>query len=251
MTTHYRQSNSIMTINVCLGFALLMLFNIGCREKIRSIPVLDENATSNSFQDNELSNDQQRFQKLNFKFNDLDLYQRVQDLNLRQFKEYGTFYTNDFTIYQINNLDLLEDNLYIKQIYLYFIDDSLHKIQAHTTKNMANFFLSKYKGAKLVLRDRFNKDLVDEEGIGERKSGKIRINRKLNNYLIKWRSNDRLISYLVDESAQKNFESLEELIDIEDRKERMLEPLYIFSVESYRYRNLLARVKYDEYLTRR
>ena len=96
--------------------------------------------------------------KLQFQFSNLELYHEIDDINLDQFKKFGTFYTRDFTIYQINDLDLLEDNQYITEIYLYFIDNSLHKIQAFTTKNMSDFFLSKYGGAKLVLKDRFNKN---------------------------------------------------------------------------------------------
>ena len=184
--------------------------------------------------------------KLLFQFNNLDLFQDIQSLNLNQFKKYGTFYTKDFTIFQIKDLDLLEDNQYISEVYLYFIDNSLHKIQAFTTKNMADFFLSKYGGAKLVLKDRFNKDLFSKEGAIRNKSGQIIMNKNLNNYKLKWNTSDRLISYQVDESAQKNFEALEELIDLDNQQKITIKPTYVFTIQSEQYEQLLARVKYDE-----
>ena len=189
--------------------------------------------------------------ELKFKFSNLDLYQRLENLNLDQFKKYGTFYTNDFTIFHVNNMDLLEDNLYIVEVYLYFIDRELHKIQAHTTKNMSDFFLSKYGGARMVINDRFNKDLVAAEGAIYRSGKKVHINKNLNNYKLKWKRTDRLISYQVDESAQKNFVAIEELVDIENQKDIKIKPKYVFTIESEKYRKLLARVKRDDLLARK
>lgn len=189
--------------------------------------------------------------ELKFKFSNLDLYQNIVELNLDQFKKYGTFYTKNFTIYHVNNLDLLEDNLYIVEIYLYFVDSTLHKIQAHTTKNMSDFFLSKYGGARLVLMDRFNKDIVTQEGAIEKIAGKYQMNKNLNNYKLKWAGKDRLISYKVDESAQKNFLVIEELVDIDNQARIEVEPDYVFTIESMAYPELLARVKMDDVLTRR
>lgn len=186
--------------------------------------------------------------KLIFQFSNLDLYQEIGDVNLEQFKKYGSFYTRDFTIFQIRNLDLLEDNQYISEIYLYFIDSTLHKIQAFTTKNMADFFLSKYGGAKLVLKDRFNKDLAMTEGATQKKSGYTLMNKNLSNYKLKWRGGDRLISYQVDETAQKNFEALEELVDLDNQEKIRIRPSYVFTIQSDQYTQLLSRVKHDEAL---
>lgn len=184
--------------------------------------------------------------KLQFQFSNLELYQSINKVNLDQFKKYGTFYTRDFTIFQINNLDLLEDNQYISEIYLYFVDNSLHKIQAFTTKNMADFFLSKYGGAKLVLKDRFNKELAMTEGAIRRKAGKVLMNKNLSNYKLKWSTDDQLISYQVDETAQKNFEALEELVNLENQQKIRIKPSYVFTIQSDEYMMLLARVKRDE-----
>ena len=189
--------------------------------------------------------------KMQFQFSNLELYQQIEQINLDQFKKYGTFYTNDFTIYQINNLDLLEDNQYITEIYLYFIDRRLHKIQALTTKNMANFFLSKYGGAKLVLKDRFNKDLAMKEGAIRKKSGQTYMNKNLSNYKLKWNGEDRLISYQVDETAQKNFEALVALVDLDNQQKIKVKPSYVFTIQSDKYTQLLARVKYEEALASR
>ncbi len=184
--------------------------------------------------------------KMKFSFTSLDLYQDINSINHNHFKKYGTFYTRDFTIYQVKNLDLLEDNLYISEIYLYYVDKSLHKIQAFTTKNMSDFFLSKYGGAKLILKDRFNKNLAMTEGAVQQISGKTQMNKNLNNYKLKWKSADRLIYYQVNESAQKNFEALEELIDIENQQKIEIEPKYIFTIQSSKYNLLLARIQRDE-----
>lgn len=184
--------------------------------------------------------------KMKFSFTSLDLYQDINSINLSHFKKYGTFYTRDFTIFQVRNLDLLEDNLFISEVYLYFVDNSLHKIQAFTTKNMSDFFLSKYGGAKLILKDRFNKNLAMTEGAVQQISGKTQMNKNLSNYKLKWKSTDRLIYYYVNESAQKNFEALEELIDIENQQKIEIEPKYIFTIQSSRYNQLLARIQRDE-----
>ena len=47
---------------------------------------------------------------------------------------------------------------------------------------------------------------------------KVIMNKNLSNYKLKWKTDDRLISYQVDETAQKNFEALEELIDIDNQQ---------------------------------
>jgi hypothetical protein len=184
--------------------------------------------------------------KLKFQFSQLDLHQPIVDVNLDQFKKYGDFYGREFTIYQVKNLDLLEDNQYISEIYLYFVDSTLHKIQALTTKNMADFFLSKYGGAKVVLKDHFNKQLVQSEGVAHRRYGKIKMNKNLSNYKLKWRADDRLISYQVDETAQKNFEALEELINLDNQQKIRIKPKYVFTIQSKNYNQLLAHAKSDD-----
>jgi hypothetical protein len=189
--------------------------------------------------------------KLKYKFSDLDLYQDLQQLNLRHFKKFGAFYTEDFTIYHVGNLDLLEDNMYIVEIYLYYIDRRLHKIQALTTKNMADVFLSKYGGAKLVVNDRFNKDLVKKEGAIYKRAGRTHMNKNLNNYKLKWKQNDRSIAYMVDESAQKNFETIEEMVELEGQTKMRYKPKYVFTIQSDEYPQLLSRVKYEEILARK
>jgi hypothetical protein len=186
-----------------------------------------------------------------FKFSSIDLFQDIMELNLEQFKEYGTFYTRNFNIYHVNDLDLLEDNLYIVEIYLYFVDSTLHKIQAHTTKNMADYFLSTYGGAKLMLMDRFNKDIVIQEGAISKIAGKYQMNKNLNSYRLKWTGKDRVISYKVDESDQKNFEVIEELVDIDNQARIQIKPDYVFTIESKEYAGLLSRVKMDDFISRR
>jgi len=184
--------------------------------------------------------------ELMYKLSSLNLYEKMENINPAQFKKFGSFYTRDFTIFQVNNLDLLEDNLYFNEVYLYFIDSTLHKIQAHTTKNMSDFFLSKYGGAKLVLRDRFNKDLVSTEGAIYRSGSNYHMNKNLNNYKLKWALQDRSISYQVDESAQKNFEVIEELVDLDNQQDIKIKPDYIFTIQSEQYKQLLARIKMEE-----
>jgi len=184
--------------------------------------------------------------KLQFEFSTLELYQQIEDINLAQFKKYGTFYTRDFTIYQIKDLDLLKDNQYISEIYLYFVDSTLHKIQALTTKNMSDFFISKYGGARLVLKDRFNKELAKNEGAIRKRSGQIVMNKNLSNYKLKWNDNDRLISYQVDETSQKNFDAIEQLIDLDNQQKIRVRPSYVFTIQSDRYGGLLSRIKNQE-----
>ena len=134
-------------------------------------------------------------------------------------------------------------------VYLTFKIDRKYACNYTTIKNgkMVLVIDTGYENeAKLVLNDRFNKDLVMKAGALRRRTGKIRMNKNLNNYKLKWKSPDRLISYQVDESAQKHFEALEELVNIENQQKIKIKPTYIFTIQSNHYKQLLARVKYDE-----
>jgi hypothetical protein len=97
-----------------------------------------------------------------------------------------------------------------------------------------------------VLKDRFNKELAMTEGAIRRKAGKVFMNKNLSNYKLKWSTDDQLISYQVDETAQKNFEALEELVNLDNQQKIRVKPSYVFTIQSDDYSMLLARVKRDE-----
>ena len=66
-----------------------------------------------------------------FQFSSLELNQHLKDLDLRVFKHYGEFYTDDFSIYKLHRLDYLVESYFIEDINLYFIDSLLVKIQVY------------------------------------------------------------------------------------------------------------------------
>ena len=76
------------------------------------------------------------------------------------------------------------------------------------------------------------------------------MNQNLSNYKLKWKGSEKLISYQVDETAQKNFEALEELVTEENQQKIKVKPSYVFTIQSNEYPSLLTRVKRDEALAR-
>lgn len=182
---------------------------------------------------------------LPFKFSDLKLYQNLADLNLNHFKKYGKFYTSDFVIYQIGDLADLEENNYIQEIYLYFIDSTLLKIQAVTRYNMTDQLLHKNGRAKMILLDKINKKIAHQEGVVKHNGDKAFINHHLTRYKLIWDNNLVKMTFLVDEP---NITDVLETKNVSDQinTPRALPPSrYVLTMESQEYSTSLQKIKLE------
>ena len=181
---------------------------------------------------------------LPFKFTDLQLYQNLSDLSLQNFKKYGNFYTSNLAIYQIRDLKALEENNFIQEIYLYFIDSTLLKIQAITKYNMVNQLLRKNGKAKMTLKDSMNRRTARQEGVVKRINGRQSINKHLTRYRLTWNNDKVKMTYRVDEY----YGNARPLYGISNDAYTIDVPIsahYVLTMESKEYRKSLQRVKME------
>jgi hypothetical protein len=176
--------------------------------------------------------------KSQFRFSDLKLFQPLNALHQGHFKKYGTFYSKDFAIYHINDQDAFKNEDHLLEVYLYYIDSMLYKIQALTTKNMASDFLETYGGsAKLVLNDKYNKKIAKTEPFLRRKNGRLIVNKRFTNYKIKWKNDRAVITYKVNENFYKIRLSEDRMTPLNIPK-----PKYTLTLESKTYEQKLAKL---------
>ena len=133
-----------------------------------------------------------------FSFGSLALNQHLDSMDLRAFKHYGEFYTEDFSIYTLGRIDYLAEAYFIDDINLYFIDSVLVKVQAFLREDRSNEFISKYGKAKIFISDAYNKSLLKDEKLVTRVNGKMQINDKLDQYRLKWTRETADIYYEVN-----------------------------------------------------
>ena len=100
-----------------------------------------------------------------FEFSSLALNQNVKELDQFVFKRYGEFYTEDFTIYQLDRIDYFAEAYEMEDINLYYIDSLLVKIQVFLRDDKTDEFLRKYGRAKIQIHDLHNKKLLETEKV--------------------------------------------------------------------------------------
>jgi len=133
-----------------------------------------------------------------FSFANLKLNQTLGETDLRVFKHYGEFFTEDFNIYRLDRIDYLAESYFIDDINLYFIDDLLVKIQAYLKEDKTNEFMNRYGKARIVINDYHNKKLLETESILTKANGKYRINEKIDYYKLRWMTEEADIEYMVN-----------------------------------------------------
>jgi hypothetical protein len=129
---------------------------------------------------------------------DFQINKRIDELDLKAFKHYGEFFTDDFTIYRLGRIDYLAEAHFIDDINLFFIDSVLVKMQAFLREDKTNDFLGRYGKAKIYIKDYRNKKLLETESILTKVDGKTRINENLDQYTLKWIRDQLAISYEVN-----------------------------------------------------
>jgi len=175
-----------------------------------------------------------------FSFNSLKLNENIDDIDLSAFKHYGEFYTDDFTIYRLDRLELLADSYYIDDINLYFIDSLLVKIQAFLREDKSSEFLRKYGKATISINNYRNKKLLEQENVLERINGKLRINENIDQYTLKWKRQELDIAYAVNKQADSTASKVTKLLD--DKNQR-----YKLTFQTKDFNNQMAWVKWEAY----
>ena len=135
-----------------------------------------------------------------FSFSSLKLHDRLHEVDLKAFKHFGEFYTEDFSIYRLERVDYLTESIFIDDINLYFIDSVLVKIQAYLREDRSSHLINRYGNAKISIDNDFNKKLLENEKILLKQNGKYGINNKLGQYTLKWIKDDADIFYQVNRS---------------------------------------------------
>lgn len=130
-----------------------------------------------------------------FEFSSLALNQNVKDLDHFVFKRYGEFFTEDFTIYQLDRIDYFAEAFEMENINLYYIDSLLVKIQVFLRNDKTDEFLRKYGRAKIQIHDYHNKKLLETEKVLTQKEGRYQVNDNLDAFSIIWPRNDLDIKY--------------------------------------------------------
>ena len=178
-----------------------------------------------------------------FSFANLKLNQRLDETDLRVFKHYGEFYTEDFNIYRLDRIDYLAESYFIDDINLYFIDDLLVKIQAYLREDKTHEFMNRYGKAKIVINDYHNKKLLETEAILTKSNGKYRINEKIDYYKLKWITEEADIEYVVNKKIDSaNFIQPDDIRHFDDDRHR-----YKLSFTAKDFDHQLAWVKWESY----
>lgn len=178
-----------------------------------------------------------------FQFGSLELNQHMEDLDLRVFKHYGEFYTDDFTIYRLDRIDYLAESYFIDDINLYFIDSLLVKIQAYLREDKSHEFLNKYGAAKIYINDYHNKKLLENENVLVKSNGKYKINENIDYYTLKWKREDTDIEYVVNKKADSTMTiAADDIRYFDDKRHR-----YKLTFQTSDYDYQMAWVKWESY----
>ncbi|WP_421978381.1 hypothetical protein [Roseivirga seohaensis] len=124
--------------------------------------------------------------KYKISFSSLELGMPISELDQRVFKHYGEFYTKDFSVYSLDQMDYLAEAHYISNIDLFFIDSLLVQIQAFLTVDKSNELINQFGRAKLLINDYHNKTLLETERAITKTSKGYSINKNLDQYKLKW-----------------------------------------------------------------
>ncbi|WP_305982642.1 hypothetical protein [Roseivirga thermotolerans] len=178
-----------------------------------------------------------------FQFSSLELNQHLKDLDLRVFKHYGEFYTDDFSIYKLHRLDYLVESYFIEDINLYFIDSLLVKIQVYLREDKTQEFLNRYGMAKIYITDYHNKKLLESERVLSYQKGKYRINENLDHYILRWKADSMDIEYRVNKKPDSiKIQAANNTTLLDDNRKR-----YKLTFQTADYDHQMAWIKWESY----
>ncbi|KYG71634.1 hypothetical protein MB14_09960 [Roseivirga ehrenbergii] len=185
----------------------ILLFTIGCSAPKKEVP-------QKKVEDVEpaprvpIASVNSSIPKYKFSFSSLELGMPISELDQRVFKHYGEFYTKDFSVYQLDQIDYLAEAHYISNIDLIFIDSLLVQIQAFLTVDKSNDLINQFGRAKLLINDHHNKTLLETERAITKTSKGYSINEKLDQFRLKWVRQDADIEYEVNKKLNTDSTSV-------------------------------------------
>ena len=180
-----------------------------------------------------------------FKFEDLKINEHIDNLDLRAFKHFGKFYTEDFSIFSLDRIDFLAESYEIEDIELFFIDSLLVKIQAFLRKDFSSRYMRRFGKAKISINDYSNKKLLEQEDLIVRVNGRSQINSKLDNYTLQWNRQELDIFYNVNRS--NDIRRGNSMIPINNLKNDMDKFRYKLTVQSKDFKDQLSWIQWESY----
>lgn len=167
------------------------------------------------------------------------LGQSIREVDLSNFLKYGDFYGSRLKIYHIDNVKALKENKYVTEVYLFFIDNTLSKIETILTKDQSNKFLIQYGNCSLKPKDHFNVAYLKEHGALQHINGRVQLNPQLTNFMLTWNKQDFNVYYRVREPNYKQLSEIDnELLNNKVWK-YLYEPEYKYVIQIKDYKSKL------------
>ena len=186
----------------------ILLFTIGCSAPKKEVPQKKAVEEVEQAPRVPIASVNSSIPKYKFSFSSLELGMSISELDQRVFKHYGEFYTKDFSVYQLDQIDYLAESHYISNIDLIFIDSLLVQIQAFLTVDKSNDFINQFGRAKLLINDHHNKTLLETESALTKTSKGYSINKNLDQFRLKWVREDADIEYEVNKKPNTDSTSV-------------------------------------------
>ena len=230
---------------VTIAISVLILLNISCKraeeiveEKIELVEVPVE-------QPKPISKIEVEIPDYQFSLEDMRINEHIGDMDLRAFKHYGEFYTEDFSIFRLDRIDYLAESFEIEDINLFFIDSLLVKIQTFYRGNQSTRFMKRFGKAKIAINDYESKKALETEKLIVKVDGKNRINSKVENYTLNWQRNELDIIYYVNKNNVIRKGSL--ALPMKNRTSSNNRMIFELTVQATNFDDQMAWVKWESY----
>jgi hypothetical protein len=231
---------------VTAAILLLLLFNISCKraeeiveektEEVVEVPV--EQAAPLTKVEVEIPDYQ-------FSLEEMRINEHMADMDLRAFKHYGEFYTDDFSIFRLDRIDFLAESFEIEDINLFFIDSLLVKIQTFYRGNQSTRFMKRFGKAKIAINDYESKKALETEKLIVKVDGKNRINSKVENYTLNWERNELDIIFYVNKNNISRKGSLS--LPMNNRTSGNSRMIFELTVQATNFDDQMAWIKWESY----
>lgn len=180
-----------------------------------------------------------------FSLEEMRINEHIKDMDLRAFKHYGEFYTEDFSIYRLDRIDYLAESFEIKDINLFFIDSLLVKIQTFYRDNKSTRFMKRFGKAKIAINDYESKKILETEDLIVKVDGKNMINSKVENYTINWKRNELDIIYYVNKNNISRKGSL--VLPVNNQVSDNNRMIFELTVQALDFDNQMQWIKWESY----
>jgi len=230
---------------VTTGISLILLINFGCK---RAEEIVDEKTEVVEIpveQPQPVSTIEIEIPEYQFSMEEMRINEHMGDMDLRAFKHYGEFYTEDFSIFRLDRIDYLAESFEIQDINLFFIDSLLVKIQTFYRDNQSTRFMKRFGKAKIAINDYESKKVLETEKLIVNVDGKNRINSKVENYTLNWQRNELDILFYVNKNNVSRKGSL--ILPMNNRSSKNDRMIFELTVQATNFDNQMAWVKWESY----